>query len=36
MAIPTDKDDSGNKLYVDQNIDESHISSHENHKNVFK
>ena len=36
MAIPTDRNDSVNKLYVDQKRGESHISSDENCKNVFK
>ena len=33
---PANKNDSVNKSYVDQKIGESHISSHENRKIVFK
>ena len=36
LAIPTDRNDSVNKLYVDQKRGESHISSDENCKNLFK
>ena len=36
MATPTNKNDCTNKSYVDQKIGESHISSHENRKNVFE
>ena len=36
MNSPVNKNDGVNKLYVDQKIGQSHITSHENRKNVFK